>query len=147
MNDIAIFLRKASGTVYVTGGYYNSGLRATMIVSKLNASVLLKHDLLCTRLNDAITINDVWNSNIKIQPWCVPGLMQSLFPRTTPHHGWWCVLRLLPQVYLIIKITFNTLRPRQNSHHFPEDIFKCICLNENIWILIKISLFIWTNDG
>ena len=35
---------------------------------------------------------------------------------------------------------FNTLRPRQNGCHFADDIFKCIFLNENIWILIKISL-------
>ena len=34
----------------------------------------------------------------------------------------------------------NTLRPRQNGHHFADDIFKCIFFNENIWILIKISL-------
>ena len=35
---------------------------------------------------------------------------------------------------------FNTLRPRQNGRHFADDIFKCIFLNENIWIPIKISL-------
>ena len=34
----------------------------------------------------------------------------------------------------------NTLRPRQNGRHFADDIFKCIFLNENIWIPIKISL-------
>ena len=34
----------------------------------------------------------------------------------------------------------NTLRPRQNGCHFPNDLFKCIFLNENVWILIKISL-------
>ena len=34
----------------------------------------------------------------------------------------------------------NTLRPRQNGHHFPDDIFKWILLNENVWITIKISL-------
>ena len=34
----------------------------------------------------------------------------------------------------------NTLRPRQNGRHFPEDIFKCIFLNEYVWISIKISL-------
>ena len=33
----------------------------------------------------------------------------------------------------------STLRPRQNGHHFPG-IFKCIFLNENVWIVIKISL-------
>ena len=35
---------------------------------------------------------------------------------------------------------FNTLWPRQNSRHFPDDSFKCIFLNEIIWISIKISL-------
>ena len=35
---------------------------------------------------------------------------------------------------------FNTLRPRQDGRHFPDDIFKCIFLNENVWISIKISL-------
>ena len=34
----------------------------------------------------------------------------------------------------------NTLRPRQNGRHFTDDIFKRIFLNENVWILIKISL-------
>ena len=33
----------------------------------------------------------------------------------------------------------NTLRPRQNGRHF-ADIFKCIFLNENVWIPIAISL-------
>ena len=33
----------------------------------------------------------------------------------------------------------NTLRPRQNGRHFPDDIFKWIFLNENASILIKIS--------
>ena len=37
-------------------------------------------------------------------------------------------------------IYFKTLRPRQNSRHFPDDIFKCISLNENIWIPIAMSL-------
>ena len=34
----------------------------------------------------------------------------------------------------------NTLRPGQNGRHFTDDIFKCIFLNENVWILVKISL-------
>ena len=34
----------------------------------------------------------------------------------------------------------NTLRPRQNGRHFADDILKCIFLNENVWISIKISL-------
>ena len=34
----------------------------------------------------------------------------------------------------------DTLRARQNGHHFADNIFKCILLNENVWISIKISL-------
>ena len=34
----------------------------------------------------------------------------------------------------------NTLRPRQNGHHFPDDIFEWIIWNENVWISINISL-------
>ena len=38
------------------------------------------------------------------------------------------------------RVLLNTLRPRQNCHHFADDIFKCIFLNENVWISLKISL-------
>ena len=37
-------------------------------------------------------------------------------------------------------VHINTLRPRQNGRHFADDIFKCIFLNENVWISIGISL-------
>ena len=33
----------------------------------------------------------------------------------------------------------HTLRPRQNGRYFPDDIFKYIFLNENIWISFAIS--------
>ena len=36
--------------------------------------------------------------------------------------------------------TVNTLRLRQNGSHFEDNIFKCIFLNENFWILDKFSL-------
>ena len=35
---------------------------------------------------------------------------------------------------------FNTLRPRPNDRHFSDDIFKCIFLNKNISISIRILL-------
>ena len=37
-------------------------------------------------------------------------------------------------------IFLNTLRPRQNGRRFADDVFKCIFLNENVIISIKISL-------
>ena len=36
-------------------------------------------------------------------------------------------------------IFLNTLRPKQNGRHIPDDIFKWIFVNENVWILIEIS--------
>ena len=40
----------------------------------------------------------------------------------------------------VVLIWLNTLRLRQNGCQFPDNIFKCTFLNENIWILIKIWL-------
>ena len=37
-------------------------------------------------------------------------------------------------------LCINTLRPRQNGRQIPDDIFKCILLNENASISITISL-------
>ena len=51
-------------------------------------------------------------------------------------HNVWVIF--VTMVYGIV--IFNILRPRKNGHHFSDDIFKCIFLNENVWILIKISL-------
>ena len=33
----------------------------------------------------------------------------------------------------------NTVRLRQNSHHVADNIWRCIFLNENVWISIVIS--------
>ena len=46
----------------------------------------------------------------------------------------------LPEVPGKCVTTFNTLRPRKNGRHFPDNFFKYIFLNENVWIPIKISL-------
>ena len=51
----------------------------------------------------------------------------------------WCKIRLQisQQNYKVCQLpnciqSVNTLRPRQNYHHFTDDIFKCIFLNENV---------------
>ena len=36
--------------------------------------------------------------------------------------------------------TVKHIEPRQNGRQFPDEIFKCIFLNENVQISIKISL-------
>ena len=52
-------------------------------------------------------------------------------------------------IYCLISgdMSVNTLRPRQDGRHFPDDIFKCIFLNENTRILIKISLMFVPKDS
>ena len=42
--------------------------------------------------------------------------------------------------YHVIQGSINSLRPRLNRRPFADDIFKCIFLNENEWILPRISL-------
>ena len=51
-----------------------------------------------------------------------------------------CTVTTQFSVYDNIFSRLNILRPRQNRRHFADDIFKCIFLNENVWISINISL-------
>ena len=63
-----------------------------------------------------------------------------------PEHSHCCDMRLWSQMYefqthlIIVLGLFNTLRPKQDGHHIADNIFRCILLNEDIWILINISL-------
>ena len=45
-----------------------------------------------------------------------------------------------PTSPVVLAQFFNTLGPEQNGRFFADDVFKCIFLNENVWILLKISL-------
>ena len=69
------------------------------------------------------------------------------------YHGCWCPgdarsqgisnhgIGLVKQRQLCPRtLRVNTLRLRQNGHNFPGDVFKCIFLNENVWISLRISL-------
>ena len=44
------------------------------------------------------------------------------------------------------KMTFNTLRLRKNGCHFAHNIFKCMVLNENVWISLKFVPEVWINN-
>ena len=41
---------------------------------------------------------------------------------------------------IYFRVMINTLGPRQNGRYFADDVLKCIFLNENVWIPVKISL-------
>ena len=56
----------------------------------------------------------------------------------------WCWTDWKPLYGPVMTLTvdsfvLNILRPRQNGRHFADGVFKCIFLNENVWILLKIS--------
>ena len=62
--------------------------------------------------------------------------------QTKPYWFTWWRHRLMMKNARVydVRCWLNTLRPRQNGRHFADDIFKCIFLNENVWIPIEISL-------
>ena len=39
-----------------------------------------------------------------------------------------------------VSFAINTLMPKQYGRHFADSIFKCVFLNENVFILIKVSM-------
>ena len=62
----------------------------------------------------------------------------------------WSLRMLTCEMGTCLFVFLNTLRPRQDGRHFPDDIFICIFLNENVWISLKISLKfvpkVWINN-
>ena len=53
---------------------------------------------------------------------------------------WWRLTQRQLGRLCTYSIALNTLRPRQNGRHFPDDIFNSIFLNENVSTPIKFSL-------
>ena len=106
---------------------FNSSLRLT--VKKHESSTLL---------------DSLWGESVDHHgfPSQMANNVQGL-PMSWPHHAKTVLsvhhvrVTVSPQVPWI---EVNTLRLRQNGRHFVDDIFKCISLNENIWILVTISL-------
>ena len=45
-----------------------------------------------------------------------------------------------PQALTVTLERVRLIEAETNGRHFPDDIFKCIFLNENVFISIKISL-------
>ena len=81
---------------------------------------------------DVIVIASLWHGNMVFTSVFVN---VSLSCSAAPNNARPSVLTMLPT-----NVCFNTLRPRQNRCLFADDIFKCIFLNENVWISIQITL-------
>ena len=76
-------------------------------------------------------LTDDKSTLVQVMAWCrqaTSHYLNQCWPRSQKPYG---VTRLQ---------WVNTLRPRQNGYQFPDDTFKCIFLNENIQILVKIAL-------
>ena len=82
---------------------------------------------------------DIWYLTCNIsQKFCQYNVSVHIFPCTK--HGDYAWYDFVGVHYCIVVEHLNTLRPRKNGRHFADDMFKCIFLNENIWIPIEISL-------
>ena len=91
-------------------------------------------------------VNSLWHSSaiwqhrsgstlVQIMAWCL------MAPGHYLNQCWLLINRVLcntlnahdnDNYYVFENHTINTLRPRQDGRHFPDDIFKCIFLNENV---------------
>ena len=64
-------------------------------------------------------------------------------------HPEWAMYKLLYDEGYISQ-NINSLRPRRDRRHFADDIFKCVFLNKNEWISLRISLKfvpkVWINN-
>ena len=78
-----------------------------------------------------LDLTDDKSTLVQVMAWC---------RQATSHYLSQCWPRSLVPYDVTRPQWVNTLRPRQNGRHFPDDIFKCIFLNENIWISIKMWL-------
>ena len=85
-----------------------------LIIIFIETTTQILHRFNSFWLGDAIWRHRPWSTLAQVMAWCQTG--------NNP----------LPQL--------NSLRPRQNGRNFADDTFKCIFLNENISISIKISL-------
>ena len=79
------------------------------------------------------------------QPWELVWYKGTLYQYLNSHYNI-KIFKMRIRICGKIVIMFNTLKPRQNGCHFPDNIFKCIFLNENVWILIKIWLKFVSKD-
>ena len=64
-------------------------------------------------------------------------LQQWIFRISVMH--WWKGTKVHGRHKATMATRYNTLSLRHNGRHFTDDIFKCIFLNENIWISLRIS--------
>ena len=91
--------------------------------------------------------NYLWNNNAYLLFYLAITMPPDTLATIRPGHqqAWYWSSKSEYSVLSIRRV--NTFRPRQNGRHFPDDIFKCIFVNENTWISIKFSLQFVSEGG
>ena len=85
------------------------------------------------KLNWPFLLNQCWTMSIESFLWM---MMDWFFSTRTSAATIRDQCLIILQEFPIV----NTWRLRQNGRHFPEDIFKCILVNENVWIFIEVQI-------
>ena len=119
-----------------------------LVIGKFSAGGIPRRKCLCLESFGCLTIlfrKCGWPANVNV--WIIYFVLDLVenIPTTTfvfriVIMKWWSH-NIITLLILMIKCdALNTLRPRHNGRHIPDDIFKWIFLNENVWISINISL-------
>ena len=76
----------------------------------------------------SLDFTDDQSTLVQVMAWC---------RQATSHYLNLCWSRSLLPYGITKPLRVNTLRSRQNGRHFPDNIFNCIFLIENVWISLK----------
>ena len=98
------------------------------------------HDLSQKTYKENSIFYHFWGLRWYMQLKSYPKESKGLFILHIQYHGCWWPGDVRSQGIGSHNIELVTLGPRQNGRYFPDNIFKCIFLNENVLISIKISL-------
>ena len=100
---------------------------------------------------DCNPIEHLWDelghaiNNMDHSPWTPPCLLDQ-WANIPVERLQRLVASMLRRLAVIIRARgLNTLRPRQNGRHFPDDIFKCIYLNElrfewSLFLMVQLTI-------
>ena len=110
------------------GPRYIDSLRYTSTIRTVSGSyfVLLCDQWAVNFVYSTVGYHDTLQKIIRLQP----NLLIFALPPVEHRLVWY-----ITWVYVML----NTLRPRENGRRFADDTFKCIYLNENVWMSIEIS--------
>ena len=105
------------------------------------------HTLICYSWKCAIKIGKMHHQNLMVlpkyfvspqNPVCSYSMFRMSLPSVLCIGFSWNVVTARPFTCMLQQL--NTFRPRQNGRNFPDDIYKCIFMNENVRVSLKISL-------